>query len=122
MFESFHMSGRIPCSNDLLKRHVNDGAILFAHSFNKQIGILSDPEALLGSRLYRTWNTSFGSKTMSLITLSEHGVMVIGLSSLSFKKTELKYSLNMSAACLGVLENKHGIFASFVGMETCCGI
>ncbi len=64
MFESFHSSGRIPCSNDLLKRHVNDGAILFAHSFNKRIGILSGPEALLGSRLYRTWNTSFGSKTI----------------------------------------------------------
>ena len=106
----------------MLKRHVNDGAILFAHSFNKRICILSGPETLLGSRLYRNWNTSFGSKTMSLIISSENDVMVIGLSSLSFKKTELKYSLNMSAACLDVLENKRGISASFVGMETCCGI
>jgi hypothetical protein len=41
------------CS-DLLNKNVSDGVMLQAHAFNKQIGILSGPEALLGFRLLRT--------------------------------------------------------------------
>jgi hypothetical protein len=42
---------------------------------------------------------------MSLLISSDNGVMVIGFSSLSFKKIDVKYSLNMLAACLDELEN-----------------
>ena len=50
MLDSFHSDGREACFKDLLKRHVNDGVMECAHSFSKRIGILSGPDALLGSR------------------------------------------------------------------------
>ena len=88
--ESFHSVGRSPVCSDLLNKSVSDGVMLQAHSFNKQIGILSGPEALLGFRLLRTIRTSHGSRVISEMVSLDKGDTGRYISSVSFKNTELK--------------------------------
>ncbi len=59
---------------------------------------------------------------MSEIVSSNIDVVEIGFSSDCLKNTELKWSLNMSAACFGVLETKREESLVSVAMETCCGM
>ena len=77
-------------------------------------------QGLLG----HSFKTSFCSKVMSETVSFEMDAVGIRLSSgpTSCKNTELKYSLNMSAACFREVETRRGELALPVAINTCCEI
>jgi hypothetical protein len=85
--------------------------MLQAHSFNKRIGILSGPEALLGFILLRTTRTSHGSRVISEMVSLDKGDTGQHISSVSFRNTELRllHTMNVRFSLLDIAQRILGV-------------